>query len=68
MATAVEAGAWGARMTGGGFGGSSVAVVPTARVEAVALAIDAAFAGAGHRAPRHLLAPPSGCAAVLPAG
>ena len=68
VATAVEAGAWGARMTGGGFGGSSVAVVPTARVDAVALAIDAAYAGAGHRPPRHLLAPPSGAAAVLPAG
>ena len=67
VATAVEAGAWGARMTGGGFGGSSVAVVPTARVDAVALAIDAAFAGAGHRPPRHLLAPPSGAAGPLDA-
>ena len=68
VATAVEAGAWGARMTGGGFGGSSVAVVPADRVDAVALAIDAAFAGAGHRPPRHLLAPPSGAADVLHRG
>ncbi len=57
--TALAAGAVGARMTGGGFGGSSVAIVPADRVEAVALALDSAFDVAGFRAPQHLLAVPS---------
>jgi len=61
--TAVEAamgaGALGARMTGGGFGGSTVALVPGALVEQVAGAIDEAFAAAGFGPPQHLLAPPS---------
>jgi galactokinase len=54
VAVAVEAGAVGARMTGGGFGGSSVAVVPEERVDAVARAIDTAFALEGFAAPGHL--------------
>ncbi|WP_459972261.1 galactokinase [Nocardioides pyridinolyticus] len=66
VATAVEAGALGARMTGGGFGGSAVALVPTERLDAVALAIDTAFAGAGFRAPQHLVADPSGRADLVP--
>ena len=65
VATAVEAGAVGARMTGGGFGGSTVALVPTERVEAVATAVDTAFAGAGFGAPEHLLAVPAGGAGVV---
>lgn len=56
--TAVEAGAVGARMTGGGFGGSSVALVPEERVDAVARAIDARFVHDGFRAPAHLVAEP----------
>jgi len=59
VATAVEAGALAARMTGGGFGGSTVALVPTDRVEAVKRAIDAAYAAAGYGAPAHLVATPS---------
>ena len=47
VATAVEAGAIGARMTGGGFGGSSIALVPTERLDAVVRAIDTAFVAAG---------------------
>jgi galactokinase len=54
VAVAVEAGAVGARMTGGGFGGSTVAVVPEERVDAVARAIDTAFALEGFAAPGHL--------------
>ncbi|WP_036555885.1 galactokinase [Nocardioides insulae] len=65
VATAVEAGAVGARMTGGGFGGSSVAIVPTDRVDGVARAIDVAYAAAGHPSPAHLLATPSGGANYL---
>lgn len=65
VTTALEAGAVGARMTGGGFGGSSVALVPLARVEAVAHAIDVAFAAAGFGAPAHLRAEPSAAADVV---
>ncbi|TIC86507.1 galactokinase [Nocardioides sp. GY 10127] len=57
--TAVEAGAMGSRMTGGGFGGSAVSLVPTERVEAVVRAVDARFVAEGFRAPRHLLGVPS---------
>ncbi|MGF1430307.1 galactokinase [Kitasatospora sp. LaBMicrA B282] len=49
--TAVAAGALGARMTGGGFGGSVVALVPRESADAVAQAVGAAFAAAGHTAP-----------------
>jgi galactokinase len=59
VAVAVQAGAAAARMTGGGFGGSSVAVVPDERVEAVMRAIDAAFVLEGFRSPAHLRAVPS---------
>jgi galactokinase len=53
--TAVEAalsvGALGARMIGGGFGGSAIAIVPVALVGAVDEAVHAAFAEQGFRAP-----------------
>ncbi|MFB7618008.1 galactokinase [Kitasatospora sp. NPDC056181] len=51
-ATAEEAGALGARMTGGGFGGSVIALVPETAVDTVGEAVIAAFHRAGHRAPR----------------
>lgn len=44
--TAVAEGALGARMTGGGFGGSAISLVGTADVERVSRAIEAAFAEA----------------------
>jgi galactokinase len=53
---AVKAGAPGARMTGGGFGGSAIALVPTSEVTTVASAIDAAFSTAGLRQPSFLTA------------
>jgi len=59
VAVAVQAGAVAARMTGGGFGGSSVAVVPDERVEAVMRAVDAAFVVEGFRSPVHLRVVPS---------
>ncbi len=65
VAVAVQAGAVAARMTGGGFGGSSVAVVPDERAGAVMRAIDAAFVLEGFRAPAHLRAEPSAGAVVL---
>jgi galactokinase len=48
---ALAAGAAGARMTGGGFGGSAIALVPAARAEQVGNAVAEAFADRGHRAP-----------------
>ena len=54
-----SAGAVGARMTGGGFGGSAVALVPVASVDGVAAAVLAAFDQAGLRSPRFLRAEPS---------
>jgi galactokinase len=65
VAVAVEAGAAAARMTGGGFGGSSVAIVPEERAEAVMRAIDTAFAVEGFAAPGHLRAEPSAGAALV---
>jgi galactokinase len=50
-ATARAAGAVGARMTGGGFGGSAIALVPADGADTVAGAVRAAFATAGHREP-----------------
>jgi galactokinase len=51
VATAQASGAVGARMTGGGFGGSAIALVPASAREAVSAAVVAAFASAGHTAP-----------------
>jgi galactokinase len=45
--TAVEAGALGARMTGGGFGGSVIALVPQDRVAAVRELVERRFDGGG---------------------
>jgi len=48
----VDAGALGARMTGGGFGGSAIALVPVDRVDAVGAACGEAFAARGWREPQ----------------
>ncbi len=53
------AGALGARMTGGGFGGSAIALVRADQVETVADAVRAAFEREGLGAPGFLLATPS---------
>jgi galactokinase len=45
------AGALGARMTGGGFGGSALVLVDTDRADEVAAAVVKAFAAAGYAAP-----------------
>lgn len=48
---AVSAGAIGARMTGGGFGGSAIALVDTDRVQGLTDAVRAAFAEADFKEP-----------------
>ena len=50
--TAHAAGALGARMTGGGFGGSAIVLVEEDGATAVGAAVTEAFAAAGHAAPR----------------
>ncbi|GAA3929596.1 galactokinase [Streptomyces gulbargensis] len=59
VTAANTAGALGARMTGGGFGGSAVVLVESARADAVATAVEGAFAGAGYTAPGVFPAAPS---------
>lgn len=49
--TALANGALGARMTGGGFGGSAIALVPSSRTEVVAAAVRDAFAAHDWEAP-----------------
>ncbi|MBU4465624.1 MAG: galactokinase [Actinobacteria bacterium] len=48
---ALSAGAIGARMTGGGFGGAAIALVDHEKATAVTDAVNAAFAAAGFTAP-----------------
>ncbi|OAN41820.1 galactokinase [Mycolicibacterium iranicum] len=50
-ATAVRAGALGARMTGGGFGGCVIALVAEDDVESVASSVNEQMRGAGHPEP-----------------
>ncbi|KAF2414885.1 galactokinase [Microbacterium sp. B35-04] len=60
---ALSAGAVGARMTGGGFGGAAIALVSHDRVQAVTDAATAAFAAAGFAAPTIFTVSPSAGAA-----
>jgi galactokinase len=57
---AKAAGALGARMTGGGFGGSAIALLRAGTADAVADAVATAFAAEGLAAPAFLRAVPSG--------
>ncbi|MFF8188249.1 galactokinase [Microbacterium sp. NPDC016588] len=57
--TALAAGALGARMTGGGFGGAAIALIPTELVPAATEAVHAAFAASGFRAPNVFTVTPS---------
>ncbi|AZS42870.1 Galactokinase [Microbacterium oleivorans] len=57
--TARENGAIGARMTGGGFGGSAIALIDRDAVPAVREAMLAAFAAAGHTEPHVFTVRPS---------
>ncbi|SCL27151.1 galactokinase [Micromonospora nigra] len=57
---ALAAGAWGARMTGGGFGGCVLALVDADGADPVAAAVTAAYARRGFTAPGHVTVRPSG--------
>ena len=60
-----EAGALGARMTGGGFGGSAIALVPLERLDAVQAAVTTAFVARGWGRPAYIVAEPGGGARVV---
>ncbi|MFG2941115.1 galactokinase [Streptomyces sp. NPDC048282] len=57
--TALASGALGARMTGGGFGGSAIVLAEAADVDTITKAVEEAFAAAGFQAPRTFEAVPS---------
>jgi galactokinase len=57
--TATDGGALGARMTGGGFGGSAIALTPADRIPALRLAVDEAFGERGYRPPETFAVRPS---------
>lgn len=63
---ALAAGAYGARMTGGGFGGCVLALVDTARCDATAVAVRKAFADKGFTEPVTFVATPGPGAGRLP--
>lgn len=56
---ALDAGALGARMTGGGFGGCVIALVPSDRADSVVDAVRTAFDKAGYSEPRAFTAVPA---------
>ncbi len=58
-------GALGARMVGGGFGGSAIALISASAVDATKLAIAGAFAAAGFTEPRFFTSVPSVGAQVI---
>ncbi|GGU90288.1 galactokinase [Streptomyces filipinensis] len=57
--TALSAGALGARMTGGGFGGSAIVLAEATDVDTLTKTVEEAFAAAGRTAPRVFEAVPS---------
>jgi galactokinase len=65
VTAAVAAGAAGARMTGGGFGGCVIALIPAGREPEVRAAVEDRYARLNWPAPRYLDATPSGPARQL---
>lgn len=65
VAAAISAGALGARMVGGGFGGSAIALIAAAQVEETERAIQNAFKLAGFKSPRFFTSLPSAGAQVI---
>ena len=64
--TALEQGALGARMVGGGFGGSAIALIKSDSVKKCENAITKAFSEAGFKPPRFFTSLPSDGAHVIP--
>ena len=62
MEAALAAGAAGARMIGGGFGGSVLALAPAASLDTVRDAITSAFASRSWTSPEFLAATPADAA------
>jgi galactokinase len=62
--SAKAAGALGARMVGGGFGGSAIALISSVKVKAAKGAIESAFQDHGWKAPRFFTATPEAGARV----
>ena len=60
VSAALDAGAYGARMTGGGFGGCVLALIDVAAADKVSAAVTHAFAEAGFNTPAAFPAVPSG--------
>ena len=58
VATSLHAGALGARMVGGGFGGSAIALIAKDRAQEAERAIEAAFEREGFAKPRFFIATP----------
>ena len=65
VALALDAGAWAARMTGGGFGGAVVALAPRERCPAIADAVAAAYREATGRVTQPIVARSAGAAGRL---
>jgi galactokinase len=65
VTAALEGGALGARMVGGGFGGSAIALCGRGDDESVGNAVAAAFRKAGFRAPQIFRVAPSSGASRL---
>jgi galactokinase len=65
VSAALEAGAYGARMTGAGFGGCVLALIDEANVDEVSAAVAKAFASRGFTAPTSFVAVPSNGATRL---
>lgn len=55
---AKSAGALGARMVGGGFGGSAIALIEAGKIESAQQTIDKAFVSRGFKPPRFFIATP----------
>jgi galactokinase len=65
VATALEAGALGSRMVGGGFGGSAIALIHASRTAQTIHAIEKAFLDKNFKAPRFFTSLPSQGAEIL---
>ncbi|MEY4959309.1 MAG: hypothetical protein RL271_683 [Actinomycetota bacterium] len=63
--TANANGALGARMVGGGFGGSVIALIDRAETGKISIAIEQAFANAGYKPPRFFTSLPSDGASLI---